>query len=184
MTVIIKIGRRIHRNNDKRWFAKQINNMKTVLSVQQYMWRTIEYGIKLATIKMDQHTKDINSKGDFSFNYKKRKFIEEESLNYNIEWLEVIIKGTEEKEREEYDASMKFFSKLENLPVFKQKKEGVEIDQELAAEYKGKLYGKKAKKVIQKGFDKAKDMTISKSLNDIGIITIVEKERNEEKNIE
>lgn len=178
MTVIIKIGRRIHRNNDKRWFARQINSMKNVLSVQQYMWKTIEYGIKLSTIKMEEHVKKINSVGDYSFNYKKRKFIEEESLNYNIEWLEVMIKGTEEKEKEEYDASMKFFSKLENLPVFKQKKDNVVIDEELAAEYKGKLYGKKAKRALQAGFNKAKDMTISKSLNDIGIITLVEKEKN------
>lgn len=179
MTVLIKIGRRIHRNNDKRWFAKQIGNMKNVLSIQQYMWRTIEYGIKLSTVKMDQHIKKLNREGDFSFNYKKRKYIEEESLNYNIEWIEVIIKGTEEVEQGEYEASMKFFSKLENLPVFKQKKGQVEIDEELASEYKGKLYGKKAKKVLQKGFDKAKEMTISKSLNDIGIITLVEKEQNE-----
>ena len=175
MTLTIKIGRRIHRNNNKRWFAKQINNMKNVLSVQQYMWRNIEYGIKLATFKMEEHVKKINSNGDFSFNYKKRKFMEEESLNYNIEWLEVIIKGTEEKEKAEYDSSMKFFSKLESLPVFKQKKGNIEIDKELAAEYSGKLNSSRAKKVIQKGFEKAKDMTISKSLNDIGIITIVEK---------
>jgi hypothetical protein len=181
MTVIIRIGRRIHRNNDKRWFAKQINNMKNVLSVQQYMWRTIEYGIKLSTIKMDQHIKKLNSEGDFSFNYKKRKYIEDESLNYNIEWIEVIIKGTKEVEQGEYDASMKFFSKLENLPVFKQKKDQVEIDTDIASEYKGKLYSKKAKKVIQAGFEKAKDMTISKSLNDIGIITLVEREEDEEK---
>jgi hypothetical protein len=180
MTVKIKIGRRIHRNNNKRWFAKQINNMKNVLSVQQYMWRTIEYGIKLSTFKMEEHVKKINSDGDFSFNYKKRKFMEEESLNYNIEWLEVIIKGTEEKENEEYDASMKFFSKLEQLPVFKQKKGNMEIDEELAAEYSGKLNSSRAKKALKKGFEKAKDMTISKSLNDIGIITIVERENNEE----
>jgi hypothetical protein len=106
--------------------------------------------------------------------------MEEESLNYNIEWLEVIIKGTEEKENEEYDASMKFFSKLEQLPVFKQKKGNMEIDEELAAEYSGKLNSSRAKKALKKGFEKAKDMTISKSLNDIGIITIVERENNEE----
>ena len=176
MVVTIKIGRRIHRNNDKRWFARQINNMKNVLSVQQYMWRTIEYGIKLSTFKMEEHVKKINSEGDFSFKYNKKKFMEEESLNYNIEWIEVIIKGTEEKEKEEYDASMKFFSKLEQLPVFKQKKGNMEIDPELSAEYAGKLNSSRAKKAIQKGFERAKDMTISKSLNDIGIITIVEKE--------
>jgi hypothetical protein len=183
MVVKIKIGRRIHRNNNKRWFAKQINNMKNVISIQQYMWRTIEYGLKLSTTKMDKHIKKLNNIGDYSFNYQKKKYIEEESLNYNIEWIEINIKGTEEIEKDEYEASMRFFSKLENLPVFKKNKENIELDEELSREYKGKLYGKKAKKVIKKGFDKAKDMTISKSLNDIGIITLVEKEENKENEI-
>ena len=179
MVVKIKVGRRIHRNNNKRWFAKQINNMKNVMSVQQYMWRTIEYGLKLSTTKMDSHIKKLNSSGDYSFKYQKKKFIEEESLNYNIEWIKINIRGPEKIEKDEYEASMKFFSKLENLPVFKKNKDSIEIDEELAKEYKGKIKSKNAKRVINKGFDKAKDMTISKSLNDVGIITLVEKEENE-----
>ena len=179
MVVIVKVGRRIHRNNNKRWFAKQINNMKNVMSIQQYMWRTIEYGFKLSTVKMDKHIKKLNNIGDYSFNYQKKKFIEEESLNYNIEWIVIEIIGTPEIEKDEYDASMKFFSKLENLPVFKKNKDKIELDKDLTREYKGKLYGKKSEKVIKKGFDKAKNMTISKSLNDVGIITLIEKKEND-----
>lgn len=180
MTVIIKVGKRIHRNEDKKWFARQINNMKNTVSIQQYMWGTIDYGFKLATIKMDRDIKKNRGNKDYDFTYTKRKYREEESLNYNIDWLEIIIKGSESLEKEEYEQSMKFFSKLESLPVFKQKKENLQLDPELSASYKGKLKGRKAKKVLKAGFDKAKDLTISKTLNDIGIITIVEREENVE----
>lgn len=180
MTVIIKIGRRIHRNDDRQWFARQVNNMKNVVSIQQYMWRTIEYGIKLAVIKMDKEIKKNEGNAKFNFQYTKRRFKEEESLNYNIDWIEIIIEGSEEIEKEEYEQSLKFFSKLESLPVFKQKTNGVEVDPEISAEYSGKLKGKKNKKFLQEGFEKAKNITISKALNDVGIITFIEKKEKEE----
>ena len=177
MTVIIKVGRRIHRNEDRKWFAKQIANMKNTVSIQQYMWNTIEYGFKIATIKMNREIKKHEGSGTFDFVYTKRKFMEEESMNYNIQWIEIIIKASPELEKEEYDSAMGFFSKLENQPVFKQKKNNLEVDEELSAEYSKKIKGKKAKKILKAGLDKAGGITISKSLNDIGIITLVEKEK-------
>lgn len=175
MTVIIKIGRRIHRNEDRTWFSRQVQNMKNTVSIQQYLWRNIEYGIKLSTLKMDKEIKKNEGNAKYDFRYSKRKYKEEESLNYNIEWIEIIIEASEEIEKEEYEQSLKFFSKLEALPIFKQKTKGVEVDSEIAAEYKGNLKKRKVKEVLQAGFDKAKQLTISKALNDVGIITIVER---------
>lgn len=175
MTVIIKVGRRIHRNEDRKWFAKQIANMKNTVSIQQYMWRNIEYGFKISSIKMDREIKKNAGNSEFDFTYTKRKYKEEESLNYNIEWIEIIIDASTVMEEEEYQAALGFFSKLENQPVFKQKKNNLEVDEELSQEYHKKLKGKKAKKILQKGLDKAGKVTISRALNDVGILTIVEK---------
>ena len=181
MTVNIKIGRRIHRNNgNKKWFLRQVTNLKNTMSIQQYMWRTIEYGIKLATTAMDKKIKKNKSNTDYIFQYNKKKYIEEESLNYNIEWIELTLSGTYEEELDEYHDTMKFFDKLGNNRIFKQRMGKVEINEELAAEYHKKVKGKRAKKIINKGLDKVKDVTMAKALNDVGIIVLVEPPENPE----
>jgi hypothetical protein len=84
------------------------------------------------------------------------------------------LSGTHEEELEEYTETMQFFNKLEENKVFKQRMGNVEIDPELSAEYNKKVSSSKAKKVMKKGFDKIKGVTIAKALNDVGILIFVE----------
>lgn len=174
MVVVIRVGRRVHRNNDKKWFLKQVGRIKNTLSIQQYMWNTITYAFKLSTSAMDRAIKKNKLNPDFTINYTKKKYTEEESLNYNIDWVEISIIGSYEEELEEYNESMQFFDKLANNRVFKQRMGKVEIDEQLAAEYRKKVQGKKAKKIVKAGFEKVKDVTMAKALNDVGIIISIE----------
>ena len=174
MVVVIKIGRRIHRSDsDKNWFINKVSNLKNTLSIQQYMWKTILYGIMLSTKKMDKAIKKNLNNPDFKFKYMKKKYIEEESLNYNIEWLELLLFGNEDEELEEYTSAMKFFDKIGNNRLFRQRAGKVEIDPELSAPYQHKLKSRNSERLISKGFDKVKDVTIAKALNDVGIIVII-----------
>ena len=174
MVLTIMFGRRIHRNQDKNWFSKQLGKMKKTLSVQQYLWNNIEYGIKLSCIKMDKAIKKRNDAGDFSFSYSKDKYVEEENLHYNIEWLRLIINGSHEEEMEEYHQTMKSFDTLENNQSIKKNTKGIEIDPELSQAYRSKLRGRHANKLLTKGYERVKDITIVKTLNDVGILVSVE----------
>jgi len=175
MVLQIMFGRRIHRNSDKKWFARQVGKMKQTLSIQQYLWSNIEYGLKLACIKMDKSIKKRNDIGDYSFNYSKIKYKENESLNYDIEWIKLTINGSYEEEMEEYHQTMKSFDTLQNSRIFKQNTKNIELnDEELSQDYEHKIRGKKAQSLLQKGYDRVKDMTIVKTLNDVGIIVSVE----------
>ena len=187
MVLVIRIGRRMYRNDsDRRWYIRQARKFKNTISVQQAMWRNILYSLKLATSKMDKKIKkDKKRLGASKFKYIQHKYTEEESLNFNIEWVVLRIYGDYEEEMGEYYATMKFFDKMGNNRVFKQRLKSVDINPEIAQEYHKKVRGKKAKKLLKKGFDKVKDVTIAKALNDIGILVIVEKpEKPEEKDEE
>jgi len=173
MVVVVKVGRRIHRNNDKKWFLRQVANLKNSVSIQNYIWSNITYGFKLATIKMNQTKKKNKHNPSYIFDYVKKTYTEEENLNYNIEWLELRMTGTYEEELEEYNQSLLFFSKMQDNPVFKQRMDKVEVDPELSAEYSKKIKSNKAKEAIAKGLDRVKDITMSKSLNDVGILVMV-----------
>jgi predicted HNH restriction endonuclease len=148
------------------------------------MWNTIEYGLKLSTIKMKQAKKKNINNPAYTFDFIKKKYREEENLNYDIEWIELMLTGSYEEELEEYTQTMQFFNKLEENKVFKQRLGSVEIDPELSAEYTKKVSGGKAKKVMQKGFDKVKGVTIAKALNDVGILVFVEAPKKPEEIIE
>lgn len=182
MSLIIRIGRRIYRNDsDRRWYIRQARKFKNTMSVQQAMWNNIQYALKLATIRMDKRIKkDKKKTGTSKFKYIKKKYIEEESLNFNIEWIRLYIYGTYEEEMDEYYDTLKFFDKIGNNRVFKQRIKSVDINPELAQEYHKKVRGKKAKKLMKKGFEKVKDVSIAKALNDIGIIVIVDKPKKPE----
>ena len=177
MTVLIKVGRRVPRAKGNNWFSKRLNKARNLDMIQSHIWKTVGYGLGLATAKMGQYQK----KNPDTFQFTKTKYKEKETLNYDIEWIEIVITSTPELEEEEYNASLKLFSNLENLPVLKKYKEGdnVEIDEELAANYAHKVKKGKVKKMLDAGYERVKGLTLSKSLNDVGILTIVERYNKE-----
>ena len=165
MTVLIKIGKRVQRGFTQR--------LKGPFLVQSMIWKNIEYGIGLAAHKMKQY----QNKNPDKFQFTKRKFKEEDeqSLRYSIEWIEVVINSTPEIEEEEYQQTMKLFTELENHQMFKKGTDGVEVDEELAKEYNDNIKKGKVKQLLDAGYERIKGITLNKSLNDVGIITIVEK---------
>jgi len=170
MVVIIKIGKRVNR----RFKSK----LQGPFLIQSMIWKNIEYGINLAVAKM----KKFQKKNPHIFSYTKKKYTEDDENNlvYKIEWIEIIIDSTEEIEEEEYNEAMKLFTALENHNLLKKKKDSVEIDEELAKEYKINLKKKgKLKKMLDEGYKRIKSVTLNKSLNDIGILTIVERFKKE-----
>jgi len=171
MVLEVKIGRRIHRKKDGNRFEKVMHGARNVLSIQQYMWRTILYAFTVASKKADVQKKRAIRKGkELDFTYSKIKYTEEEDINYDIEWLDIKIIGTEEKEREQYESAQKLFTQLENHEILKKylSDRDEKIDEDISKLYNKK--NKKLKKSLGKGYEAVKTQTLGKLLNEVGII--------------
>ncbi len=175
MTVVVRIGRRYRKGF--------VDRVKGPYMVQSMIWRNVDYGFMLAERKM----KIFAKKNPTTFTYTKQKFKEDENIieiegkkiKYQIEWIEIKITSTPEIEEEEYNESLKLFEKLENQPALKNLNGKVEVDNELKKEYNSTLGKNRIQKMLDAGYKKIKDVSINKSLNEVGILTIVEKYENE-----
>jgi len=174
MTVVIRIGRRYRKGF--------VDRMKGPYMVQNLIWRNVDYGFMLAEKKMKSYQK----KNPTTFKYTKTKFNEEEKIllreekyvKYILEWIEINITSTPEIEEEEYNESLKLFENLENLPALKKRKDKVEVDENLSKEYNKTFNSNRIQKMLDAGYERIKNVSINKSLNDVGILTIVEKYEN------
>jgi len=180
MVVTVKVGRRIHRKRDGNFFTRNLNNARNVVSIQQYMWRTIQYGFSIASKKVDIDNTRKKKRGiPINFTYSKKKYVEEEDVNYNIEWIVVKIESTDEIEEQQHKTSLRFFNEIKNNPVLQKyinSKDGKDIDSDIAKAYNPK--NKRIKKMVTAAVDKAGDQSISRFLNEVGIIVFVDKEEN------
>lgn len=159
MTVMIKIGRRV----PKSWFRAGVSKVQGVLSFQEHIWTIIKQSLNLAKKKANASTTGI-------------KFVitnqrEQEDLNYEIEWIQVIIQGTPQQELEEYNEAMGFYQ-----PFGKLLKKDMPKDDRLKQHFKTKiLSSKQVEDAYKKGFGTLTDNNVSNKLLEMGILTHIEK---------
>jgi len=184
MTVIIKVGRRTTRKKGVKWLTRQMRKMKSFNMMQNYLWQDILYAFKLVAGKVNKYKKDNPGKIIF----KRRKYVEadNDNLMYVIEWVELMFEGTDEFEQEEYTEALRFFSKIGDIKHFNEVRRKTSsqkdfvVDPELSKEYdQEKMKKGYIKTMMNKGYKKVKQLTMSKVLNDIGIIPIVERYESE-----
>ncbi len=157
MTVIVNVGRRV----PKRWFKRTAGKVKGLISFQENIWQIIGQSLRLAKRK-------ANASGKLIFNMT-REF-ESEDMNYQIEWLKIIIQGTSEQEEEEYKEALQMYSPLSK--IFKKE---LPKDDNMAKHFKSKvLSGIKVEEAYKKGYGAVNDNNLANKLLEMGIITHIE----------
>jgi len=157
MTVSIMIGRRV----PKRWFTRQMGKAAGLITFQENIWVMISQSMSLGKRKCNQ-----SGKGEWI----QTKEIESEDLHYNIEWLKILIKGSEEFEKEEYEDSMKLYGAFD-----KQFKKDIKGNLDMKKHFKSKiLNAAKVEEAYEKGYGSIGDRTIADKLLEMGILTHIE----------
>ena len=158
MSVIINIGRRVPRS----WFRAGINKVQSVISFQEHLWSIIKQSLNLAKKKANNSNTGV-------------KFVlttdnEIEDLNYQIQWIKVIIQGTKEQEEEEYNEAMGMYK-----PFNKVFKKDMPKDERLLKVFKTKMLSQeKIDEAYKKGYGSVSDNNISNKLLEMGILTHIE----------
>ena len=80
MTILVNIGRRV----PKSWFKRQAGKLAGFVSFQENLWIIIKQSMSMAK-------KKANASGKISFVM--TMDIESEDLNYNLEWIKIVIQG-------------------------------------------------------------------------------------------
>jgi len=157
MTVLIHIGRRVPRT----WFRRMGDKAKGIFTFQEHLWSIINQSLDMAK-------KKANASGTIIFS--KIKEDEPEDINYKIEWIKIIIQGTEEQEKEEYEASMKLYS-----PLGKIFKKDMPTDESLKKYFNSRILGMaKIEEAYKQGYGSLDKNNISNKLLEMGILTHIE----------
>jgi hypothetical protein len=157
MTLYVKIGRRMPNN----WFRRQATKVGGLLSFQENIWIIINQSLSLARRKANE-----SKKIEFIITKKKEK----EDLHYSIEWLEIIIRGNEEQEDEEYSDTMKLYDAFGK--IFKK---DMPIDENLAKHFKTNMLSMaQVDEAYKKGYGASEGNNIAQKLLEMGILTHVE----------
>ena len=158
MSLIITCGRRTPRS----WFRKGINTVQNVLSFQSHLWSMIEQAFSLMKKKAN------NSNTGVKVVITKHKEIE--NLNYEIEWMKIILQGNEEQELEEYNVSQNLYKSFSK--VFKKE---ISTDERLSQVFKTKfLSSEKVMDAYKNGYGSVSDNNIANKLLEMGILTHIE----------
>lgn len=157
MTVLFNAGRRVPRN----WFKRQAYRAKGLISFQENLWVMIRQSLSMAK-------KKANASGKIQFVMTTDREIED--LNYEIEWIKIVIRGTKEQEEEEYNEAMQMYQPLNAL--FKKE---FPKDENLSRHFKTKvLSGAKVDEAYRKGYGAIKDNNVANKLLEMGILTHIE----------
>ncbi len=158
MTVLIHVGRRV----PKRWFRRQAERVKGLVSFQENLWMIIKQSLNLAKKRANASNTGIN----FVMTYDN----ESEDLNYQIEWIKIIIQGDEKQEEEEYNEAMQMYS-----PINKIMKKEIPKDPRMKKHFKTKiLSGAKVDEAYKKGYGAINDNNMANKLLEMGILTHIE----------
>lgn len=159
MTVVIHIGRRMPVN----WFKRTATVAQGLLSFQQNIWMMISSSMQLAKRKATQSGTGVQ--------IVITRDIEREDLHYQIEWMKVLISGTQAQEEEEYKEAMEMYSKFRN--VFTKKE--FPKDVELSKHFKSKILGQvKIDEAYKEGYGSVSEDSIANKLLEMGILTHIE----------
>ena len=157
MSVIMHIGRRI----PKKWFKRQMSRAAGLLSFQENFWVMVNQAFSLAKRKCNQSGKGT---------WVQTKEMESEDLHYQIEWLKIIIRGSEEFEKEEYEEAQKFYCAFD-----KHFKKELKTDANMKKHFKSKvLNAVKIEDAYKKGYGTMGSNNIANKLLEMGILTHLE----------
>lgn len=162
MTLYVKIGRRMVRRGFVR-YSQRINNL---LNGQEQIWRMIH--MAMSTAKRRANSAPEPDRVDFV----KTEKLDHESLQFDIEWILITIKGRPEQELEEYDESMKMYDALSSR-MRKIKIENPHADA-LQQQFKTKrLSVDEVNEAYAAGYGAMRDKSIASKLLELGILTHV-----------
>lgn len=157
MTVLIHIGRRVPRT----WIRRMGDKAKGVFTFQEQLWSMINQSLDMAK-------KAAHKAGTLAF--VKMKEEEGEDISYKIEWVKIIIQGTEEQEKEEYEATLKLYS-----PLGKILRKDVAADENLKKYFQSKVLSlARVEEAYKEGFGSMDKNNISNKLLEMGILTHIE----------
>lgn len=168
MTVVVNIGRRV----PKSWFKRQASRVGGLITFQENIWQMIKQSMTLAKRKCNQ-----SGLGTWT----QTKELESEDLHYNLEWLKILITGTEAFEKEEHEEALRLYE-----PFNKVFKKEFKPDVNMKKHFKTKvLNATKVDEAYKKGYGAVSDNNLSNKLLEMGILTHIEwikdyDQRNEE----
>lgn len=157
MTLYINVGRRVPRS----WMRRQGSRVAGLVSFQEHIWQIIKQSLNMAK-------KKANASGTIDFVLTKDKEIED--MNYEIEWIKIIIRGTEAQEKEEYEEAMGMYE-----PFGKIMKKDMPKDEKMTKHFKTKILNNdKVQEAYQQGYGSVDKNNISNKLLEMGILTHIE----------
>jgi len=157
MTVVVHIGRRVPRS----WFKRQANRVKGLMTFQENIWQMIKQSMTLGKKKCN-----ASGKGTWV----QTKDTEIEDLNYEIEWLKIMIRGDEKFEKEEFEDAKQLYK-----PFGKMFKKEMPVDDRMKKHFKSKiLSSSKIEEAYKEGYGAVSDKNIANKLLEMGILTHVE----------
>lgn len=157
MTVLISIGRRVPR----AWLKRQTQSVLGLMNFQQNIWVIVRQSMSIAK-------KKANASGKINFVMTNHDEIED--LHYRLEWIKIVIQGTKEQEKEEYDEAMGMYA-----PLGKLFKKDVPMDENMKQHFNTKVLSPiKVEEAYKKGFGVAENSNISNKLLEMGILTSIE----------
>lgn len=158
MTVLINIGRRV----PKSWFRRTAKKIGGLISFQENIWIIIGQSMQLAK-------KKANASGKLKFVMTKDR--ESEDLHYFLEWIKIVIQGTEKQEKEEYDETMQLYGPLNKVLGKKE----IPKDDRFSKHFKTKILSSaQVQDAYKKGYGAIQDNNLANKLLEMGILTHVE----------
>ena len=158
MTVIVMIGRRV----PKSWFRRGAARVKGLMTFQENIWQMVVQSLNMAKKK---------AVADGRMTFILTKDMEPEDMNYNLEWVKIVIQGTPEMETDEYNDSMKLYDKLG-----KSFKKDFDVDGRLSKHFKSKIVNPtQIEDAYKKGYGCMEKNNISSKMLEMGILTLVKK---------
>lgn len=157
MTLLVKVGRRVPKN----WFKRQASKIGGLISFQENIWLMINQSMNLAKKKCN-----LSEKGTWV----QTKDKESEDMHYDIEWLNIVIRGNKDFEKEEYEEALDMYKSFGS--IFKK---DMPKDKMLSKVFKTKVLSQdKVEKAYKEGYGSIKDNNLANKLLEMGILTHVE----------
>ncbi len=166
MTIIINIGRRV----PCAWIRRTGRAVQGLMSFQENLWMIIKQSMNMAKKAANKSSEDVK----YVITYDD----EIEDINYKIEWMKIVVQGSEEIEIDEYDKIQRFY-----MPLKKYFKKEFPKDDNMKKHFKTKIltsaqveeayekgYGNMEQEIQQKDGTQRKSSIADKML-EMGILT-------------
>jgi len=168
MTVITKIGRRV----PKSWFKRTAVKAKGLLSFQENIWLMISQAFKVA--------KNQANASDTGIKFEIIKDLESEDLHYQIEWMIIIVQGTEKQEKEEHEEAQMLYKNVQ-----KHMQKEIPQDPVMKKHFKTKiLSSQQVQNAYKEGHGSMHDSNMAAKLLEMGILTHIEWKKDFDNRVE